>query len=222
MPTGQFKVTNGQIIGPGGQVFVASSINVMNWSVGSNPSAATLQNLFPGMNFLRLAIYNFDSPTSLASYVNDLTSHGIVVELEDHTSSDGQNRGGSTGTIFTGQTLTNELNWYKSVAAAFKNNPMVWFGTNNEPSSIDSSGNFNAAALSDWQKATYDAIRSTGNTAPVFLEANGWSNNGQPVMLQGYKASAYAGMTNTIWDMHYYGWLTNYSTDQTTNNNFVN
>src|SRR3954465_7763891 len=119
MPTGQFKVTNGQIIGPGGQVFVPSGINVMNWSVGSNPSAATLQNLFPGLNFLRLAFYNFDSPTSLASYVTDLTSHGIVVELEEHTSSDGQNRGGSQGTIFTGQTLTNELNWYKSVAAAF-------------------------------------------------------------------------------------------------------
>ena len=68
------------------------------------------------------------------------------------------------------------------VIAAFKNNPMVWFGTNNEPSETDASGNWNPPALSDWQKATYDAVRNTGNTSPVLLEANGWSNNGQPVI----------------------------------------
>ncbi|MFL5252276.1 MAG: cellulase family glycosylhydrolase [Rhodopila sp.] len=215
--TGQFHVTNGQIIGPDGKTFVARGINIMQ---GDRPSVSTIQNLFPGINFVRLPIYNYGSPNELASYVNQLNSAGIVVELEDHNNNAG-GAGGSQGVIFTGQALTTELNWYSSVAAAFKNNPMVWFGTNNEPSETDSSGNFNAAALSDWQKATYDAIRNAGNTAPVLLEANGWANNGQPVMMQGYKASDYAGMTNAIWDMHYYGWLTNYSTDQGTNNNFL-
>src|SRR5689334_24412056 len=98
-----FTVSNGKIDDPNGNEFIARGVDVMNFNMSGNPSAATLQGDFPGINFLRLAIYNYDSPDSLASYVNDLTSHGIVVELENHTSSDGQNRGGSTGEIFSGQ-----------------------------------------------------------------------------------------------------------------------
>ena len=213
-----YQVSNGQIIDPNAQVFVARGIDVME---GNQPSAALLQQDFPGINFVRLAIYDYASPTALTSYVNDLTSHGIVVELEDHANSNGSNAGGSQGQIFTGQELTNESNWYSSIASAFKDNPLVWFGTDNEPSEYDASGTFNPTALSDWQLQTYNAIRNAGNTSPVMLEANGWSSNGAPVMLQGYNASDYAGMKNVVWDPHYYGWLTNYSTDQTTNNNFI-
>ena len=217
-PSGYFQTSNGAIVDPNGNAFVAHGINVME---GNEPSAATLQQDFPGINFVRLAIYDYASPDSLASYVNDLTSHGIVVELEDHNNNAG-NAGGSQGQIFTGQALDTELNWYSAIASAFQNNPDVWFGTNNEPSEIDSSGNTNPAALSDWQKATYDAIRNAGNSSPILLEANGWSNNGQPVMAQGYNAADYSGMTNTIWDIHFYGWLTGYSTDQGTNDSFLN
>jgi hypothetical protein len=32
----------------------------------------------------------------------------------------------------------------------------------------------------------------------------------------GYVATDYAGMTNVIWDVHYYGWLSGYSTNQST------
>src|SRR4051794_38304005 len=35
---------------------------------------STLQNLFPGMNFIRLPIYDYASPDALATYVNQLTS----------------------------------------------------------------------------------------------------------------------------------------------------
>lgn len=206
-----FKTSNGQIIGPDGQPFIARGVDVME---GQQPSAAELQAALPGVNFVRLAIYDFASPDALTSYVNDLTSHGIVVELEDHSSSDGQNRGGGTGTIFTGQQLTNELNWYSSVATAFKGNANVWFGTNNEPSEINpATGQNDPAALSNWQLQTYNAIRDTGNTAPVMLETTAWSPTQVNV---GYNASDYAGMTNTIWDQHYYGWLSNYSTSQST------
>jgi hypothetical protein len=217
--TGQFTVSNGEIFAPDGSQFVARGIDVMD--TGSDPSAATLLQDFPGINFVRLAIYDYASPAALESYVSDLTSHGIVVELEDHTTSTGSNAGGSQGQIFSGQALRTELNWYSSVAAAFQGNPDVWFGTDNEPSEIDCSGNWDPAALSAWQEATYSAIRGAGNNSPVLLEANGWSNDGQPVMLQGYNASDYSAMSNTIWDIHYYGWLPNYSTDQATNNNFL-
>src|SRR5689334_20247996 len=152
-----FTVSNGKIYDPNGNQFVAAGINVMNGN--GNPSAAQLQTDFPGINFVRLAIYNYDSPDSLASYVNDLTSHGIVVELENHDNGAG-GAGGSQGTIFTGQQLQTEQDWYSSVASYFKDNPNVWFGSNNEPTETDSSGNTNAAALSDWQKTTYDTIRA--------------------------------------------------------------
>nr|WP_294527671.1 cellulase family glycosylhydrolase [uncultured Rhodopila sp.] len=209
--TGAFYTTAGQIIGPNGSPFVARGIDVME---GNQPTLSQLQSDFPGVNFVRLAIYDFASPAALLSYVNSLTAAGIVVELEDHSNSNGSNAGGGSGTIFTGSQLTTELNWYSSIATAFKANPYVWFGTNNEPSEIDSSGNTDPAALSTWQQQTYNAVRATGNTSPIMVEMNG--GNTPSSFGQGYTPSVYAGMTNIVWDVHYYGWLTNYSTDQAT------
>ena len=58
--TGQFYVSNGQIIDPKGQPFVARGINVLE---GNRPSVATLQADFPRINFVRLAIYDY--PTTI-------------------------------------------------------------------------------------------------------------------------------------------------------------
>jgi hypothetical protein len=74
---GSFSVKDGQILGPNGQPFVAAGVDVIE---GNQPSVATLQADFPGINFVRLALYNFNSPASLASYVNSFTSQGIVVD----------------------------------------------------------------------------------------------------------------------------------------------
>jgi hypothetical protein len=208
----------GQIIDSAGNVFVPRGVNVMYGN--GNPSAATLKGTFPGINFVRLAIYNYNSPQELAPYVDDLTSNGIVVELEDHNNNAG-GAGGGQGVIFTGQTLTDESSWYASVASAFKNNPYVWFGTNNEPSTKNASGQTDPAGLSQWQRATYDAIRGTGNQSIVFLETTCWTEGGKPVCNQGYDSSAYSGMSNVAWDNHVYGWLTNFNTDQATNDQFV-
>ena len=201
--SGGFTTANGRIIAPDGSVFIAKGIDTMEEQVPS----ATLKSAFPGINFVRYAVYDYASAASLAGYVSDLTSAGIVIELENHNNGAG-NAGGSQGTVFTGAALAQEQAWYSSVAAAFKANPYVWFGTNNEPSEVPS-----AAALSAWQGQTYQTIRSAGNNSPVMVEMNCWSN---PVMTcgQGYTASVYAAMTNIIWDIHYYGWLSDYSTDQ--------
>ena len=207
---GGFGTLGGQIYSPDGQPFIARGIDVMYGN--GNPSAAQIQASFPGTNFVRLAIYNYDSPASLTAYVNDLTSHGIVVELENHDNGAG-NAGGGQGTIFTGSALAQEQAWYSSVASAFKTNPYVWFGTNNEPSEVNSSGQTDPAALSAWQQTTYNTIRAAGNNAPIMLEANSWGPGRTNV---GYTASAYAGMTNVIWDLHYYGWVSGYSTSQST------
>ena len=120
-----FTTSNGKVLDPNGNVFVARGVNIGDYNT---PSAATLQAMLPGINFVRLAVSDYPSPQSLAASISDLTSHGIVVEIENHASSDGQNRGGATGQIFTGSMLTQEQNWYSSVASYFSNNPYLDFG----------------------------------------------------------------------------------------------
>lgn len=208
--TGSFYTSDGQIIAPDGSVFVAAGINIME---SEEPTVAQIKADFPGINFVRLAIYDYASPSALSAYVTSLTNAGIVVELENHYNGAG-NAGGGQGTIFTGSALATEQAWYSSVAAAFKSNPYVWFGTNNEPSETDSSGNNDPAALSAWQQTTYNTIRATGNTNPVMLETTVWNTSQVNV---GYTASDYSAMSNVIWDQHWYGWITGYNTTQTTN-----
>lgn len=205
--TGGFTTRNGLIYGPNGQPFQARGVDVME---GNEPSAATLEADFPGINYVRLALYDHPSAASLASYVDQLTSAGIVVELEDHSNSSGQNAGGGNqngNVIFSGSELANENAWYSSIASAFASNPYVWFGTDNEPATNDADGQNDPAALSAWQQSNYNAIRSTGNNNPILIEDAGASN-----MVPSY----YAGMTNTVIDDHYYGWVSNYSTDPST------
>ena len=52
--------------------------------------------------------------------INWLTAKGIVVELGNYN---------TTGSVATGQGLTDEVNWFSQLATQFKNNPYVWFST---------------------------------------------------------------------------------------------
>ncbi len=205
--SGQFSISNGQIIDPNGNVFYARGINLYDSQMGD---ASQVLAAFPNVNFIRLNVYSYQSPSAYASFIQTMTSRGIVVELEDHTNSNGSNAGGGQGSAFTGQQLTNELNWYASVASAYKSNPYVWFGTDNEPP---------PEGLSTWEQQTYNAIRNTGNNNPILLEEPG---GGVPSLVgagNGLDSSVYATMKNVIWDPHYYGWVSNFSTDQQAVNN---
>lgn len=208
--TGQFHVSGGQIIAPNGQTFLARGVNVYDSqmsSVSTDASGAPLTTVLPGIDIVRLNVFQYADPSAYQTFIDQLTSQGIVVELEDHTNGAGD-AGGSAGTIYSGQQLTDELNWYAAVASAYASNPYVWFGTDNEPSE-----NPSAAALSTWQQQTYDAIRGAGNGNIVLVEMNCNAANDPSACGAGYTASVYSGMTNIVWDMHYYGWLVNYSTD---------
>lgn len=143
-PTGQFKITNGQITDPNGNAFTAEGLNVYDAQMGD---AAQILANFPGVNFIRLNVYSYQNPNAYASFIQTMTSKGVVVELEDHTNSNGSDAGGGSGTVFTGSQLTNELNWYSAVAGAYANNPYVWFGSNNEPPNNRSAGS--SAAVTD-------------------------------------------------------------------------
>jgi hypothetical protein len=205
---GILPITNGgkaQIVGPDQRVFTPHGVNVMNGML--NPPASTLQSLYQGINFVRLAVYAYDSPEALAPYVTDLTSRGIVVVIENHNNGAG-NAGGGQGPIFTGSMLSRESAWYASQAAYWKGNPNVWFGTNNEPPSNDPQG------LAQWQLATYQAIRGAGNLSPILLEVIGGPGN----INVGLPQSVYSQMSNVAWDLHQYGWTSRWSTDQGTVN----
>ena len=202
--TGQFQVENGEITSPNGSVFTARGINVSDLQMGD---ASQILADFPGINFIRLNVYSYQSPSAYAAFIQTMTSHGIVVELEDHTNSTGSDAGGATGTAFTGSQLTNELNWYSSIASAYASNPYVWLGTDNEPPS---------GGLSTWQQETYNAIRNTGNNNPILIELPGGGSPNQTITSYGMNPSVYTSMTNIIADAHFYGWDSNYGTNQAT------
>jgi len=210
--SGQFAAMGQTIFGPNQQPFIARGINIME---GQDPSVDEVLAAFPGVNFIRYAVYDYEPAAQLAAYIKQFTDKSIVVELEDHSNSDGSNAGGESGQVFTGAQLNNELSWYTSIGTQFKPDPYVWFGTDNEPAVSPS-----VAALSNWQQQTYQAIRSTGNNSPIMLETvlGTADMNG---INDGMVQADYSNMTNTIWDMHYYGWVTNFSTDQATINQSI-
>jgi hypothetical protein len=187
---GGFGTLDGTLYVPDGTPFVARGVDVME---GNQPSAAELQAAFPGINMVRLAIYDYASPASLSAYVADLTSHGIVVEIEHHIGA-----GGGVPPL-TGDALAQENAWFTSIGSAFKSNPYVWYGTLNEPLDTGSS----AGLLGTELASNYQAIRSTGNNNPIMLSLG---SGPAPVDTSQWN--------NIIGDQHFYGWTSGYSTIQ--------
>ena len=197
--TGAFRVAHGHIIGPDGVPLIARGVNLYDFQMYE--AANSLAHVFPGMNFIRINIHSYDNPKSYQLFVERMTAKGIVVEFEDHP-----NAGGGQGTIYTGDQLAAETSWYASMAAAYKDNPHVWFGTFNEPPTTGGS-------LSQWQQMTYDAIRRAGNQNPILLQVSGSRPKNLNAALD---PPTYGNMTNVIWDVHIYGYQSDYSTDPIT------
>jgi hypothetical protein len=191
-----FRVANGAIIGPNGP-FVVRGVNIYAYSMGATNNGASIKATFKGLNFLRYITRPLNAPGTYDPVVNYLTPLGVVVEFEDHP--DG---GGGQGLVYTGAQLAAESAWYAAMAAHFKDNPYVWFGTYNEPPT-------KGGSLSAWQRATYDAVRGTGNNNPVMLEVSG----SRPWNLQkALEPYYYDTMTNVIWDVHVYPYQNNFNT----------
>jgi hypothetical protein len=111
-----------------------------------------MRNLLPGLNLVRIACYTFDTPATFAPFVNAMTANKIVCVFENH---DG------TVTVYSGTQLTNESNWYASLASYYLGNPYVWFQSMNEPGANDY----------PQMQATYNAIRATGNNTIIAFGA---------------------------------------------------
>jgi cellulase (glycosyl hydrolase family 5) len=212
-PAGFFKVSNGKVLRPDGSVFIGGGVNFNQdqmSTVCANAAGAPLTGLFPSTRIVRIANRTYSAPNTYQTFVNQMSALGILCVFEDHT--------GISAPPYTGAALTTETNWYAAMAAAFKANPYVAFGTFNEP------GNgTNLPGIAAQEQAIYDAIRGAGSFALVFLELpsggnpglvgiNGRGSDGSGPMSPAKMATNY----NCVWDLHYYGWVSKFSTDPAT------
>jgi len=204
-----FSVSAGKVLTPSGATFVGKGVSVPDDQLSrwvTNAACQPLTALFPGINMVRVPSYSYWGPSTYSTYINRLTTAGIVVVLENHQNFAG-NAGGGQGVVFTGSQLSAESSWYASLASFFITNPLVWFGTNNEPST-----NPSPAALSTWQQATYNAIRGTGNKNIIEIEQ---PNPNQQGPGGGLTASVYRAMTGIVMGPHYYSWIWNGQSNNT-------
>jgi hypothetical protein len=192
--TGSFSVSGGQIIAPDGRPFIAKGINIYPDQLEKRGVSAVLET-FPGINLVRLNIFELNQYTAakLKPVVEQVTRHSVVVELEDH----------NYPAVLSGSDLTTKAAaWYASLASAFKNNPYVVFGTQNEPDMTRGPG-----AVDTEISTIYEAIRSTGNNTLILMNPIGG------LSVSGLNSSVYAKMTAVAWDLHFYSWVGKLSED---------
>lgn len=187
---GTFGTLNGQFYDPAGNPWIAQGVNVPDFDM--TQAQSTLLSLLPNTNFIRLNIYSYADPSTYQSFINWATSHGVVVEIDDHTS--------FPSDAFSGSQLTAETQFFSSMATAYKTNPYVWFETQNEPQGGDITGE---------ETAVYNAVRSTGNGNPVGMQLYGGGNTG---FLSTMNLSAYTSMSNVFIAPHFYDQTSDAST----------
>jgi Cellulase (glycosyl hydrolase family 5)/Ca-dependent carbohydrate-binding module xylan-binding len=217
--TGRFQISNGRILDPSGNAWIAAGINIDSDQLSQVMSAATpLKTLFPGITMIRVATSGYPSASSFDQAAAWAASQGIVLEIEDHP---------WPGPLaYTGSALTTETNWYASLATRFANNPYVWFGTMNEPQG--SASGYNVKDIVAQEAATYNAIRGAGDQNPILLEAGIGGGNPGTVGIDapGADPTPFLSMHGVIWDYHLYPWISSavlgsYSTNVTTLTNML-
>ncbi len=190
---------DGNIIGPDGKRFVARGINVDGRD--ANFLSDEMLESFPGLNFIRLATSPSGKPfdkeivktdqeqmDGIQQFIDKMTARGIVVEVENHA-------GGTP----TGQALQNELDFYSQLAERNKNNPYVWFGSNNEPGTKTE----DVSAIVNEQQQVYDTIRGAGNNNMIMFEtAYGGVAKSEDPFRQNEDLDTYK---NVAIDAHWYG-----------------
>lgn len=212
--TGHFVARNNTILDPNGNPYKGSGMNVSNSqfdSVATNSAAQPLTSLFPNVSIVRLAFFgnnsqNFSDPnvqpgsTTVNNFITRLTSNRIVVIVENHAFP-------QAGSVSTGTKLQQEAAWLASYASFYIGNPYVWFQAGpNEP--VVNGGVGSQDLVSQEALTCYNVIRATGNANPIVLEVIGGGVKSylgtSPTSGNGLTPSAYAGMTNIVWDLHQY------------------
>jgi hypothetical protein len=137
--------------------------------------------------------------------VQSITSRGMVAMLDLHHST----RQSGTCAPTNQQRMADApgaINFWSSVAARYRANPLVAFDLYNEPHDIAWSQWLNGGTLTDsdgvtWQAAgiqqLYDTVRHTGAQNLVFVSGNAWASSPPPgtSLVAGY---------NIVYAAHYY------------------
>jgi hypothetical protein len=201
-----YHVSNGRILTPDGDDWKCRGPNLrfLNWpdnlntviqhAISDLDNCTPLVTTFPGLTAVRfdafesMAQFDVAQLAAIKPYIDSIVRKRIVVEIECHV----------FPTLLQGNDLNRVCNWYAEIAAHYKDEPFVIFGTQNEP---DGNPDEEIGRI-------YDAIRGTGNNTLILMcPRGGWD-------FSPMDPNNYHRYTNVAWDYHWYGWESQYSTDQ--------
>ncbi len=137
---GEFTVQGSTIYAPDGSVFIAKGTNVNGanwvWQRRTTDDADLMIDCW-GFNLIRVNTFLlsgeqqwnlYGENSDLDAIVRTFTQRGVVVVFESHD---------RIGTYYSGDQLTNLLDWTRQLAQRYKDNPYVWFDVMNEPGGRD-------------------------------------------------------------------------------------
>ncbi len=195
------------LIQPNGSVYRPYGFNIWG-DTGQDFDVvnANITSYLPGVNFVRIYIYDYREDQGFVNEVNALTAKGVVVMIEDAakciTSPPVACSNETYANPYTliGAALTNAENWYTFMGNTFKNNGLVVLESENEPDNVDE-GSAQLAAYQNMIEGEYNAFRATGATNLfVFCTPGGPDINGVE-FTSGFTGGA---PTNVAFDQHWY------------------
>ncbi len=178
---GGFSVQGSTIFAPDGSPFVARGVNVngFNW-VWNRRTVDDVGSIVDcwRFNLVRVNSFLFSGEQQWQQYGdnNDLdaivqafTSRGVVVVFEAHD---------RIGGYYSGDQLTQLVNWFTDLANRYKGNPYVWFDVMNEPGGR---GGIDAASWLNVHQQVIRAIRDTAGANNIIIVegATGGQDAGQ-------------------------------------------
>jgi dienelactone hydrolase len=209
VPGAGFSISGGKIIDPDGKTFPRVGININDNQmsvVATDARCEPLLKYFPGLNMLRIACRSYAGPDNYRDFIAKMTAKRIVMLFEDHT--------GISKPPYVGAALAAEVKWYADLAAAFKDNPYVWFGGFNEPGK-----GVELPVIQAQNAAIYFGIRASSRAIFALSLPSGGNKGTVGPSGRGYDGSVMGDLdmikswTGVIIDLHNYGWLSDYSTD---------
>lgn len=190
-----FSISNGQIIDPHGNVFVARGFAIDDYTYVSWPWSSIV-SVLGGKQPTIIFLTNFQSggysgAVSLASitpWINQVTANNCVVVISDYP---GQQD------VRSGADATACAAWYAAAAQAFRTNPYVWFCSQNEP--VPATG---TNVIATMHQAYYNAVRNApASNNNIFLME---PYAGDAYRIYDDDPTIYPSMFNIVWNCHVY------------------
>jgi mannan endo-1,4-beta-mannosidase len=192
----RFSIVNGKFIDPNGNLFIAGGLNLDSPNIANQ-----VLSLLPGINFCRLPTSSFVDPSFWKPFIDVMTAKNVVCEIESHP-----------WPLIGEPPPAGYAAWVAAMAAAYKDNPYVWGGSMNEPQFGD---------LTAEHVLFYQAWRGAGNQNPILFVGGIGGGNPGSTGVSVLNPNAYSKMTLVGFDEHFYGWVSNYSTNQSDVNNML-